>query len=149
VVAFAAIGRCKILIGLMEEGIAAQQRAIRLSPRDPQIVLWYFRIGQAHLFQSRIEEAIPWFERARRANPEIPFIHAYLASAYALHGETRSAAAQLTEAQRLDGAGNFTSIASERRRQSMNQSRGASPTVRESFEATYFAGLRKAGMPEE
>jgi tetratricopeptide (TPR) repeat protein len=149
VVAFAAIGRCKILIGLMEEGIAAQQRAIRLSPRDPHIAIWYFRIGQAHLFQSRVEEAIPWFEKARRVDPEIPFFRAYLASAYALHGDTEQAGAELAEARRLDGEGNYSSIAREMLRQSLSQNRGARPEIRALIEATYFAGLRLAGVPEE
>ena len=85
--ALAAIGRCKIFIGPIEQGIPAQERAIRLSPRDPQIGLWYFRIGQAHLFQSHVDEALLWLERARRANPEIPFIRAHLAAAYSLHGD--------------------------------------------------------------
>jgi adenylate cyclase len=46
VTAFAALGRCKIRIGPIEEGIAAQEQAIRLSPRDPNIWNWYFRIGE-------------------------------------------------------------------------------------------------------
>ena len=37
VTAFAALGRCKIRIGPIEEGIAAQEQAIRLGPRDPNI----------------------------------------------------------------------------------------------------------------
>jgi hypothetical protein len=52
------IGKCKILTGPIKDGIAAQQQAIRLSPRDPMIGIWYFRIGQAHLLRSHIEEAI-------------------------------------------------------------------------------------------
>jgi TolB-like protein/Tfp pilus assembly protein PilF len=147
--AFAAIGRCKILIGRIEEAIAAQQQSIRLSPRDPEIGLWYFRIGQAHLLQSRVVEAISWFERACSASPEIPFIRAYLASAYALHGDAEQAVIQLTAAQTLDGVGNFSSVAREKRRQSFSQNRGARPEILFLFETTYFAGLRKAGMPEE
>jgi adenylate cyclase len=147
--ALAAIGRCKIFIGPIEEGIPAQERAIRLSPRDPQIGSWYFRIGQAHLFQSHIDDAILWFDRARRANPEIPFIRAYLASAYALHGDPEQAAAQLAEAQRLDSVGNYSSIVREKRRQSLSQQQGVRPEIRPLIEATYYAGLRKAGMPEE
>jgi hypothetical protein len=37
------------VIGSIEEAIPAQERAIRLSPRDPQIWLYYFWIGQVHL----------------------------------------------------------------------------------------------------
>jgi len=148
VAALAAIGRCKIFIGPIDEAIPAQELAIRLSPRDPEIGFWYFRIGQAHLFQSRVEQAIPWFEKARRVDPEIPFFHAYLASAYALHGDTEQANAELAEARRLDGAGNYSSIAREMLRQSLSQNRGTRPEIRALIEATFFAGLRKAGVPE-
>jgi TolB-like protein/class 3 adenylate cyclase/cytochrome c-type biogenesis protein CcmH/NrfG len=145
----AIVGRCKIFIGPIEEAIPAQELAIRLSPRDPEIRFWYFRIGQAHLFQSRVEQAIPWFEKARHVDPEIPFFHAYLASAYALHGDAQQANVELAEARRLDGAGNYSSIARELLRQSLSQNRGARPEIRALIEATYFAGLREAGMPEE
>jgi adenylate cyclase len=147
VYAFANIGRCQIFIGLFEEGIAAQQQAIRLGPRDPMIGFCYFRIGQAHLFQSRVEAAIPWLEKARGVNPNASVNAAYLASAYGLRGDGQKAVAQLSEAQRLDGLGNFSSIA--RVRQNLYQIRGARPKVRELMEATYFAGLRLAGVPEE
>jgi adenylate cyclase len=147
--AMAHIGRCKIFTGQIDEAIPAQERAIRLSPRDPSIGFWYFRIGQAHLLQSHIDEAIFWFAKARNANPEIPLFHAHLASAYALHGDAEQAAAELAEAQRLDGAGNYSSIAREKVRQSLTQNRGARPEIRALIEATYFAGLRKAGMPED
>ena len=51
------------------EAILLHEQAIRLSPRDPNIVIWCHRIGEAHLVQSRIDEAIFWLERGRRANP--------------------------------------------------------------------------------
>jgi adenylate cyclase len=66
--AIANIGRCKIYVGPIEEASLLEEQAIRLSPLDPQIGVWYFRIGQAHLVQSRIDEAIVWFEKARSAN---------------------------------------------------------------------------------
>ncbi len=147
VYALANIGRCRIFIGPIEDGISAQQQAIRLSPRDPNIGLWYFRIGQGRLLQSRLEEAILWLEKARFALPELAVYHAYLAAAYALHGDAEQGVAQLTEARRLDA--NYSSIAKLKLSLSRDQSRGARPEIRALFETTYFAGLRKAGMPEE
>jgi len=147
--AAANIGRCKIYIGPIEEAISAQEQAIRLSPGDPQIGFWYFRIGQAHLLLSRIEEAILWFEKARSVGPGIPHFHAYLASSYALKGDAESAASALAEAQRLDDEGSYSSIARLKLLHSVTQIRGARPEIRALFDATYFAGLRKAGMPEE
>jgi len=80
------IGRCKIYIGPIEEAIPLEEQAIRLSPRNSDIGLWYFRIGQVHLPQSRIGEATAWLEKARSAGPTLA-----LASAYALKGETERA----------------------------------------------------------
>ena len=144
VTAFAALGRCKIRIGPIEEGIAAQEQAIRLSPRDPNIWNWYFRVGEGHLLQSRIDDAILWLERARNANPAPGFVHAYLAAAYALGGKTERATTELAEARRLSSEGSYSSVARLRA-----TTRYEAQAIRALCEATYFAGLRKAGVPEE
>jgi hypothetical protein len=85
----------------MEELIPAQEQAIRLSPRDPQIGLFYSRIGRAHLLQSRTDEAIIWFEKTRNATPAATIFRSFLASAYALKGDIVRAAAELAERRRL------------------------------------------------
>jgi predicted Zn-dependent protease len=97
-----------------------------------------------YLIQSRTDEAILWLERARSANPRLANIHARLAAAYALKGDTGRAAVELAEARRLDTDGRFTSIA----RQKAIVHWGV-PKVRALYETTYYTGLRKAGMPEE
>ena len=141
--AIAALGHCKLATGPLEETIALMERAIRLSPGDALIGVWYYAIGRAHLLQSRIDEAILWLEKARRSNPQQTFAHAFLASAYALKNETERANAELAEARRLSTDGRFSSIA----RLKAAVSYGV-PKIRALHEATFFAGLRKAGMPE-
>jgi TolB-like protein/Tfp pilus assembly protein PilF len=142
--AIAALGYCKFVTGSMEEAIPAQQLAIRLSPRDPQIWLYYFWIGQVNLLQSRLDEAILWFERAHTANPDQPFPHAYLASAFGLKGDSRRAADELAQARKLSSDDRYSSIA---RLRAVGPFGG--PTIRVLFEATYFTGLRNAGVPEK
>jgi tetratricopeptide (TPR) repeat protein len=124
--------------------IPLEQQSIRLNPRNPSVFNRYLVIGQVHLLQSRIEEAIIWLERARIGNPGSPWPHAWLASAYALKGETALAAAELAEARRLVVDDRYSSIARLRTVQ-----RDLVPKMRAMFEATSYAGLRKAGMPEE
>jgi TolB-like protein/DNA-binding winged helix-turn-helix (wHTH) protein len=143
--AIAHIGRCKIYIGPIEEAIPLEEQAIRLSPRDPDIGVWYFRIGQVHLLQSRIDEATAWLEKGRSASPKLTFVHRWLASAYALKGETERAAAELAEARRLSGNGSPSSIA---RAKASGARDFAAPAIRALFESTYLVGLRKAGVPE-
>jgi len=142
--AIAHLGQCKLFTGSIEETIPLLVRAIRVSPRDGQIANWYWRIGVVHLVQSRLDEAIFWFEKARSANVGHPVSHIFLASAHSLKGEIERAATELAEARRLSGDERYSNIARVR----ANRNWGV-PKIRALFEATYFAGLRKAGMPEE
>jgi adenylate cyclase len=139
--ALVGLGSCKLLTGSIEEVIPLCEKAIRLSPRGPLIWIPFIQIGQVHLLQSRTDEAIVWFERARSALPGYPETHAWFSSAYALKGETERAAAELEEALRENY---YPSIASLKAVADFGV-----PKVRALFETTYLAGLRKAGMPEE
>jgi adenylate cyclase len=143
VAALVGISICKVLVGLVNDAIPLLEQTIRLDPRSPYVVYWYDWLGQVHLLESRTDEAIVWFEKARSVNPAISGPHLHLASAYALKGETERAAAELAEARRLSGEGSFSSIARLRR------GYFGVPKIRVLYEATYFAGLRKAGVPEE
>jgi hypothetical protein len=96
------------------------------------------------LLQSSTDEALLWLEKARDANQGHPLFHAWLASAYGLKGDTERAAGELAHARRLKGEGSFSSIAQMRATGDWGV-----PTIQALFETTYFAGLRKAGMPEE
>jgi len=138
--AISALGECKLYTGSTEEAILLQEQAIRLSPRDPLVGAFYQRIGIAHLLQSRTDEAIPWFKKARGSYPGHSGAHAWLASAYALKGDTERGAAELAEACRLNTDGRYSSIA---------RLKAEGRYGRALFEPTYFAGLRLAGMPEE
>jgi TolB-like protein len=142
------LGACKLLTGSIEEVIPLAQQAIRLSPRDPYIGDFLDEIGLVHLLQSHIDDAIAWFEKSRSTPTGLPGRHSLLASAYALKGETERAFSELA-AQGLTGDSRYTNIA---RVIAAGRTWGPPgdwgiPKVRALFEATYFAGLRKAGMP--
>jgi hypothetical protein len=70
--------------------------------------------------------------------------HAHLASAYALNGESERAAAELAEARWLTRDDRYSSIA-----RMLAKGNWGVPKILALFEATYFVGLRKAGVPEE
>ena len=141
--ALLALGHCKLMTGSIEDLIPLVEQAIRLSPRDPQIAVMCYRIGEVHLLQSRTDKAISWLEKARSANPELQYVHAFLASAYALKGETERAAAELAEARRLVGDDRYSTIAH------LKVGYLGVPNIRALFEATFLVGLHKAGIPEE
>jgi TolB-like protein/Tfp pilus assembly protein PilF len=146
VYAFFALGQCKLQTGSIEETIPLIEQAIRLSPRDPEHGVWYKHIGYVHLLQSRTDEAITWLEKARNNTPEHPTIRGDLAAAYALVGETERAAAELAEARRLSLDDRYSSIV---RLKAARNFAALMPKIRALFEATYFEGLRKAGIQEE
>jgi len=143
VAAIAALGQCKFLAGAIEQAIPAQEQAVRLSPRDPHLPNWYWRIGMVHLLKARVDDAISWLEKARSANPRLAGPRAWLAAAYALAGNGEGAAAELVEARRLSGDNRYATAANFKRANAL----GAK--LQALAEETFFAGLRKAGMPEE
>ena len=149
--AYPRVGWCKLMTGSIDEVIPLVDRAIRLSPRDPNLGLWFLYIGLAHLLQSRTDEAILWLEKARSAWPAFTNTRAVLASAYALKGETERAAAELAEARRLSADHRFSDIAHLKAAGAPQSASGywGVPKVAALFEATYIAGLRKGGMPED
>jgi TolB-like protein/Flp pilus assembly protein TadD len=144
--AHANLGWCKLLTGSIEEAIPALEQALRLSPRDTRAGGWSGRIGTVHLLQSRTDEAILWLAKGRSASPALPFVYIWLASACALKGAIERALAELAEARRLRGEGSYASIASERLRIGWIHD---VPKIRTLLDTTFFAGLRKLGVPEE
>ena len=143
--AYAWLGLCKLFIGSVDEVIPLTEYAIRLSPHDRNLAGWFALIGGVHLLKARTDEAVRWFEKARSANAGIHHIHASLAAGYALKGETGRAAIALGEARRLSDR--YSSIT--RLKASPGTQWFAALKLRALAETTYFAGLRKAGMPEE
>jgi TolB-like protein/Flp pilus assembly protein TadD len=141
--ALSQLGWSKLLAGSLEDSIPLQEQALRLSPRDPLIANYCFPIGVVHLLQSRTDEAILWFERARNANPTLPHARSYLAAAYAIQGEVRAAAVELAAARKIRGREFHSSITRLK-----SVAYFGVPTVGAQFDAPFFAGLNKAGVPE-
>jgi TolB-like protein/class 3 adenylate cyclase/Tfp pilus assembly protein PilF len=139
--AYAHIGWCKFLTGSVDGVIPYFEQAIRLSPHEPGIAPWYGRLGVVHLLRSHTDEAIVWLEKARSENARLPFVHAWLAAAYALKGADERAHAELAEAQQLNEG--YASLASIKKSPWF-----AKPEIRALADATYFVGLRNAGLPD-
>ena len=94
------------------------------------------------LLQSHTDAAIVWLEKANSENARLTWVHSYLAAAYALKGETDRAHGALAEAQRLSNTySSLTSVA--------KSNWYDNPQIRALAEATYFKGLRLAGISEE
>ena len=142
VAAYAHVGWCKFLTGSVDDALPYFEHVIRLSPTGPGIAPWYGRMGVIQLLKSQTDAAIASLEKASWENPRLPFVHAYLAAAYALKGQSERAHAQLAEAQKLSKA--YASLANV-----VKSSWFDDPKIRALADATYFPGLRKAGLTEE
>ncbi|HEY1299484.1 MAG TPA: adenylate/guanylate cyclase domain-containing protein [Stellaceae bacterium] len=139
--AYAHVGWCKFLSGTLDGAIPAIERAIRLSPHEPAIAAWYGRIGVMELLEGNTDAAVGHLEKANSENARLPFVHAYLAAAYARRGDTERAAEELGEARRLSAS--YASLATVEKSIWYRNAK-----IRTLAEANYFPALRRAGMPE-
>jgi TolB-like protein/class 3 adenylate cyclase/Tfp pilus assembly protein PilF len=140
--AYAHLAWCKFLTGSVDEALPYFEHAIRLNPSGPGIAPWYGRMGVVQLLESQTDAAVASLEKASGENARLPFVHAYLAAAYALKGQGERAQAELAGAQRLSKA--YSSLANVEKSSWFDD-----PRIRALAEATYFPGLRKAGLPEK
>ena len=101
--AVAYVGRARnlILIGRAAEALAPVEQAIRLSPRDPELYVWYFVLCHAHTHLARDTSAIEWCNKSIATGNTFYFAYVDLASAYAWRGQKAEAAAAVAELLKL------------------------------------------------
>jgi adenylate cyclase len=93
-------GQVYRIAGLLEEALRSFERAIRLSPVDPQLGITFAGMGFALIELRRFDEAIVAGKKAQRQNPSSSSAYRCLASAFAHLGrdaEAREAAAHVLE----------------------------------------------------
>jgi TolB-like protein/DNA-binding winged helix-turn-helix (wHTH) protein/Tfp pilus assembly protein PilF len=88
-------------LGKPDESIAANERALRLSPRDGRLYSFLVVIAAAHLHAGRDQEAVTWARRAIAARPGYSISHAWLAAAAANAGDMATARDAIAEFKRL------------------------------------------------
>jgi TolB-like protein/DNA-binding winged helix-turn-helix (wHTH) protein/tetratricopeptide (TPR) repeat protein len=135
----ASSGAAHIMLGQADEGIVATERAIRLSPRDPQLPHWQLYHGVADLHMGRNDAAVEWLARSVESNPKSSFSRLFLASAYGAAGRLDEARAQMAKFQELRPG--FT----------LSRFRAIEPSDAPAFKLQrerVYEGLRRAGMPD-
>jgi adenylate cyclase len=137
--AYGLIGSIEIRVGRSEEAFAPLETAIRLSPRDPLLNIWYFYICHAHTHLGQLDEAITW---CRKSIAISPFWIAYidLISAYGWKGRTEEARAAIAELNKLMPNYTVTRWA--------NEGFSDNPIFLAQYQRI-VEGLRKAGLPEQ
>ena len=142
--AYANKGNQLILVGRPAEAQALVEQAIRLSPHDPSIGMFYWIIGRSLFFTGRYRDAIPWFRKSVESRPNLWFNRLYLVGACTLADMHEEARRALSEFNRCFPDPLYTlAVVEEREAATPNDD----PTVvaaRDKFRE----GLRRAGMAE-
>ncbi len=94
-------GYNRMFLGHAEATLPAVTMALTISPRDPNLSIWYFFAGAGELLLGHDQAAIMWLEKSRAANRVYTTPYVWLAAAYGLTGRSDEAAANLTELRRL------------------------------------------------
>ena len=128
-------------LGQPQKAIDYADKAIRLSPRDPILYVFYLVKGFALSLLHQDDQAIGWLRRAGAAAPQWPLPQALLAAELSLTGR---------EAEAHDVLKRYLSLSGTRAR-TIAQWKGQMPSNNPLF-LTYAArlvdGLRRAGLPE-
>ena len=95
--AYAQKGNELINIGRPADAPPLAERAIKLSPRDPSIGIFYWIIGKAYFFAGSYRDAIPWLQRSVGVRPNLWYNNLYLVAAHSLIGDTATARKTLAE----------------------------------------------------
>lgn len=137
------VGRARNLIaaGRAADAVAPVERAIRLSPRDPDLHLWYYVVCHAHTHLARDAATIEWCLKSVATGKMFWHAWADLASAYAWRGQTAEAAAAVAEILKLRPGLTVQHMVEEAFAFSDNA------TFRKEYQRI-AEGVRKAGLPE-
>ncbi|WP_018260711.1 adenylate/guanylate cyclase domain-containing protein [Methylobacterium sp. WSM2598] len=131
-------GHVSTLTGKAHEAIPNVLQAIRLSPRDPLLDVWYYHICHAHTHQRHWEEAVSWCNKSVAISPNwLPYID--LAAAYGWLGRQAEAKAAVAEVLKLMPGYTVQKWA--------NAGWSDNPIFLEEYKYI-IDGLRKAGLPE-
>ena len=144
--AYAHKGSQLMLVGRAPETPAYVEQALRLSPHDPSIGIFYWILGRSYFFAGQYGHAVTWLLKSVQARPNLWYNRAYLASAYALLGKRDDAARALAELDRRFADPVFTlAVVIQHENEATPSSDPIVVAVRDKF----HEGLLAAGMAEE
>src|SRR5262245_36614485 len=133
------VGQVKVFLGRANEAAEHTLKAVRLSPRDPQLPLWYYQLALTYIHQGRYDEAVEWGRRSVEVNPNLRYPYRVLAAALSLSGQVDEARTVASEMLRRYPK---ESISAFRKREPW-----PNPVYREGQERE-IGGMRLAGIPE-
>src|SRR5262249_25567044 len=136
------LGAAMLQLGEPQKAIPLIQQALHLSSVAPADVMPSWRMGMAHMFLRHDQDALEWFLKARTESPS----HGWwlLRELTAVCAWTGDAATAKVYLENLLRAWPQVSISVLKARRESND-----PEYLRLSEQTLYAGLLKAGLPEE
>ena len=120
--------------GRSNESYEAAQRAIRLSPRDPSLAIYYGIAGYARFTERHYDEAIALAREAIRHRGDLTGAYRVLAVSAGMSGDTKLAESALTELRRTQPNISLAWIATQL------------PWNSDADREHYLEGFRRAGL---
>jgi tetratricopeptide (TPR) repeat protein len=120
--------------GRTEDSFQAAQRAIRLSPRDPSLAIYYGIAGYARFMTRQYDEAITLAREAIRHRGDLTGAYRVLAVSAGMSGDLQLAAAALAELRRTQPNISLSWIATQL------------PWRDDADRDHYLEGFRRAGL---
>ena len=120
--------------GRTQEAFEAAQRAIRHSPRDPSLAIYYGVAGYARFIEKRYEEAISLAREAIRQRGDLTGAYRVMTVAAGMSGDLEKSSAALQELRRIQPGISLAWIA------------GQLPWSSEADREHYLEGFRRAGL---
>jgi TolB-like protein len=129
-------GFLRVWHGEADNAIGHFERAMRLSPLDPEMYRMQAGMAAAHLFAGRFDTASSWAEKAFTDLPSFLMVVSIIAASHALAGRTDEGRRAMAHLRELDPALRISNL------------RDWLPIHRAEDLATFAEGLRQAGLPE-
>jgi TolB-like protein len=132
--AHAHLGRCLAFAGQDREAIEHSEEAIRLSPLDPMMALWFGAMAVAHFAAERYAETAEYTTEALRLRPGFQGAHRLRCASLALAGQTEEARSY------------FAVVRREQPQLSPDWIRANVPYQTPELMERFLDGMRKAGL---
>ncbi len=124
-------------VGRAEEALAHAEYAVRLSPHDPDIYMYYDVLSGVYYWNNRFSEGILWASQARALNGSYTSNLRQLIVNHVALGQQREARVAAEELMRLDPEFHVTAYGKEQ-----------CPFQKPEFKERFLNHLLEAGLPE-
>jgi adenylate cyclase len=140
------IGITLLYLGKPDVALPYFEKFLQINPQWQNLYFSYFWLGECQLLSGKVDAAIKTLKEGRAANPDFPWTHYVLAAALGMNGEIDEAKAALAEFVKLKPE---LSSFSQLRAFQASRLEMQNPQYIALFEKTVYAGLRRAGLPDE